>query len=325
MGKDAPSPKSKRTLAVRAVVVLLVVAGLVIAGRWLLWRIGHVTTNAAYVKADMANIAPEVPGKIVAIPVREGERVSAGQVLLRIDPEQLDRHVALAEADLSAVQSRKARYEEDLHQARLTVPAMVNAARAALDMARRQQAKARANNDHWQAQYRRFKQLYDRQVIGKARFDEVETAWRAAEADLAAAAAQTDLAASRLREAEATRSLIPKAEAANREVADGISKAREARKLALLNRSRCDVKAPFNGIVARVLLREGDYAAPGRPAIAIYSPDTRYLEARFEESSAAEINASRYLRPRARRPAGRANNMKSGGEPVFHARFCYYV
>jgi multidrug resistance efflux pump len=49
-------------------------------------------------------------------------------------------------------------------------------------MARRQQVKAQANNDHWQTQYRRFKELLDRQVIGKARFDEVETAWRAAEA-----------------------------------------------------------------------------------------------------------------------------------------------
>jgi membrane fusion protein (multidrug efflux system) len=49
------------------------------------------------------------------------------------------------------------------------------------------------------------------------------------------------------------------------------------------------VKAPFNGIVARVLLREGDYAAPGRPAIAIYSPDTRYIEARFEETKVRHI------------------------------------
>jgi len=287
----SPSENKKiRRHAGRMFLILILAAALIFGGRWLHWRIGHVTTNAAYIKADMANVAPEVPGKILEIVVKEGQSVQAGQILLRIDPEQLDRQVGLAEADYAALQSRRDSYRAELQQVRLTVPANIAAARAALVVAEKQQLKARANLDHWQLQHQRFKKLYEKQVVGKAKFDEVETAWRAAEADFNAAGAQVTLAASRLKEAEAARAVIARAEAANREVTDGIGKAEEARKLARLHRSRCELKAPIAGVVARILVREGDYATPGRPVLGIYNPDTRYIEARFEETKVRHIS-----------------------------------
>jgi membrane fusion protein, multidrug efflux system len=273
----------------RVILILILSVALLLGGRWLYWRLNNVTTNAAYIKADMANIAPEVPGKIIEIAVKEGQTVQAGQVLLRIDPEQLDRQLGLAEADLASVHSRQERSQAELNQARLTVPATIDAARAALDVAEKQKIKAQTNLHHWQLQHQRFQQLYEKQAISKSRFDEVETSWRAAAANLNASAAQVSYAAARLKEAEASRSVIAKAEAANREVTDGIHKAEEARKLAKLNRSRCEVKAPINGVVARILVREGDYATPGRPALGIYNPDSRYIEARFEETKVRHI------------------------------------
>jgi len=280
----------KWRLAGRIAAAALIIAALIYGGRWLYWRVNHVTTNAAYVRADMANVAPEAPGKIVAIIVKEGQTVKAGQILLRIDPEQMDRQVGLAEADHSSLQSRRDRYQAELQQARLTVPANIAAARAALVVAEKQQLKARANLDHWQLQRQRFQKLYEKQAVGKAKFDEVETTWRAAEADFSTAEAQVSLAASRLREAEAARAVITQAEAANREVSDGITKADEARRLARLNRARCEVKAPIEGIVARILVREGDYATPGRPVLGVYNPATRYIEARFEETKVRHIS-----------------------------------
>ena len=91
--------RGKWRLAGRIAVGVLIVAALIYGGRWLYWRVNHVTTNAAYIRADMANVAPEVPGKITEILVVEGQTVQEGQVLLRIDPEQMDRQVGLAEAD----------------------------------------------------------------------------------------------------------------------------------------------------------------------------------------------------------------------------------
>ena len=275
----------------RIVMVLLIIAALAVSGHWLYWRLHHITTDAAYVKADMANVAAEVPGKITTICVSEGQTVQQGQVLLRIDPEQMDRQVNLAQADLAGLSSMKDRARAELDQVKKTIPATIEAARAAADVARRQQTKAQANLDHWRLMYNRYKELYAKQTIGKAKYDEVETAFRSAEADFSAAGAQVALADARIREAEAARATITKAEAASREVSDHIVKGQEALKLSQLTRSRCEVKAPISGIVARVLVREGDFVSPGRPVLGIYNPQTRYIEARFEETKV------RYIRP----------------------------
>jgi len=49
-------------------------------------------------------------------------------------------------------------------------------------------------------------------------------------------------------------------------------------------RGRAEVRAPIDGVVARVFVRVGDFAPPGRPVAALYDPATRYVEARFEET-----------------------------------------
>jgi membrane fusion protein (multidrug efflux system) len=277
----------------RAVLIIILAVVLVWCGQWLYWRVNHVTTDAAYVKADMANVAAEVPGKITEVCIKEGQTVVSGQVLFRIDPEQFDRQVNLAQADLTGLLSTKDRSQAEVHQAVQTVPATIDVARAAIDTALGQKAKAQANLDQWTLTNKRFKELYAKKTIAKAKYDEVETSWRAAGEDLNAATAQVVLAQARLREAEASRAVITKARAATREVSDHITKAEEALKLVRLTRSRCDVKAPISGVVARVLVREGDFVSPGRPVLGIYNPQSRYIEARFEETKVRYISAGK--------------------------------
>lgn len=290
---DLTRIKDRGRLLGRVFLVALIVAAVVWSLRWLHWRFNHVTTDAAYVKADMANLAPEVPGRIIKIEVREGETVPEGRILFRIEPEQLDKQVKLALADVAALEAMRERQRADLAQVETAVPAAVAAARAAREVALRQEAKALANLEHWRLQHGRFTNLYERKSIGKARLDEVQTAFKAAEADYAAAQAQVALAEARLREAEASRSAIVKAHAALKEVEDGIAKAKAAHGIAALNRARCEVKAPFAGVVARILVREGDYAVPGRPVLYLYNPETRYIEARFEETKLRYIQAGK--------------------------------
>jgi membrane fusion protein (multidrug efflux system) len=268
----------------RIVIVVFIIAGLFFVGRWLIWRIEHVTTDAAYVKADIANIAPEVPGQIIEIAVKDGEHIKKDQILFRIDPEEMERRVAAAKADLASTLSKQGYFRADLHLAETSIPASVEAAKAALELAQKQHARRTASCEHSQSQYNRFKKLYTKGAVGKARLDEVETAWKEAKADYQAADAQVTFAQAKLTEAQASYAMIQKAEAALREVGDGIKKAEEALKIALLTRSRCNVKAPLEGVIARILAKEGDFVFPGRPVLALYDPASRYVEARIEET-----------------------------------------
>jgi membrane fusion protein (multidrug efflux system) len=267
----------------RIIAVIVLLGGLVVGIRWLIWRIGHVTTDAAYVKADIANLASEVPGKIIEIPVKEGQTVKQGDVLVRIDPEQADRHVAFSKAEFASVEAMKDRYQAEMKLSENSVPAAIESALASLAVAEKQKIKAKANLDRWRSQHERFSTLLLRGVVSKAQFDEVETAFKSAEADFKTAEAQISVAEAKLKEAKAAQMTIAKAKAAYQESVNGVGKAEASMKLALLSRDRCDVKAPMEGVIAKILVQEGDYASPGRPILGIYSPATRYVEARFEE------------------------------------------
>ncbi|NBA95055.1 HlyD family secretion protein [Pseudomonas sp. R5(2019)] len=88
---------------------LLVLAVAVVIGREL-W-VNYMTTpwtRDGRVRADIINVAADVPGYVVDVPVRDNQRVKKGDVLLQIDPEHYQIAVKQAEA---LVASRKATWE----------------------------------------------------------------------------------------------------------------------------------------------------------------------------------------------------------------------
>ncbi|WAH57877.1 HlyD family secretion protein [Pseudomonas silvicola] len=65
-------------------------------------------TRDGRVRADIINVAPDVTGYVVAVPVRDNQLVKKGDVLLQIDPEHYQIAVKQAQA---LVASRKATWE----------------------------------------------------------------------------------------------------------------------------------------------------------------------------------------------------------------------
>ena len=100
-------------------------------------------------------IAAQVPGAVVALAVQVGDRVQAGQLLLRIDARSADQGAAASDAQ-------------------------VQAARAALDVATRE--------------YTRQQKLRDKQYISQGALDQAEAQFKATRAQVAAQVAQAGAA-----------------------------------------------------------------------------------------------------------------------------------
>lgn len=104
--------KRMKRLALIGVPVLVVVVAL---GFWLQGG-RHMSTENAFVKADIAQIASEVPGRIMELRVRDHSTVAAGDVLMRLDPATYKLALAKAEAEVdsarAAVEQMKANLRE---------------------------------------------------------------------------------------------------------------------------------------------------------------------------------------------------------------------
>ena len=100
-------------------------------------------------------LAAQVPGAVLELAVKVGDRVQAGQVLLRIDARSADQSAAASDAQ-------------------------VQAARASLDVATRE--------------YTRQQKLRDKQYISQAALDQAEAQFKATRAQVAAQVAQAGAA-----------------------------------------------------------------------------------------------------------------------------------
>eukprot|EP01031_Cornospumella_fuschlensis_P050171 gene50171-61398_t len=132
--------------------VLAVLGGLVI------WQQGgrYITSENAYVRADIVQIAPEVTGRVVEVLVRDHARVEVGTVLLRIDPEPFRLAVEKAEAELDAART------------------LVEVARATYRETQSELGELQARADHLLRQARRQQDLAARGVSPATRLEETQ-------------------------------------------------------------------------------------------------------------------------------------------------------
>lgn len=91
------------------IATLLVLAAAVVIGRQL-WLHYMTTpwTRDGRVRADIINVAADVPGYVVDVPVHDNQRVKKGDLLIQIDPEHYQVAVRQAQA---LVASRRATWE----------------------------------------------------------------------------------------------------------------------------------------------------------------------------------------------------------------------
>jgi len=98
----APAPRKRAGLSRFVLLVVVPVAAVFLGGAWWLSGGRYVSTDNAYVGADKSLITPQVTGPIVAVHVREGERVEAGAPLFDLDPAPYQTALTLAQGRVAA-------------------------------------------------------------------------------------------------------------------------------------------------------------------------------------------------------------------------------
>ncbi|RIH83157.1 Multidrug resistance protein MdtA [Meiothermus luteus] len=210
------------------------------------------TTGATLAPARESQVGATAAGKVLSVLVEEGSRVAAGQVVLRLDPE--NAQTALRNAEIALEQARV-----NLARAERSTAGSLAPLQASLE-------SALANLRAAEQRYQEGKQLFAAGAIAQVELVGLEATYNQAKAaadnareNLARAqrASQEDLALLRLQVRQAENQLAQ----AKRALAD------------------TEVRAPFAGVVAEVYVNPGEFVAAGQRVFRL--ADTRRLEARF--------------------------------------------
>ncbi len=271
---------TRRTWLIRlAVVVVVAIAA------WGVWYVlfgrDHVSTDDAYVAADVAEVTPLVASSVVAVNVSDTQFVKAGTVLVELDPADAGVALAQAQADLSAAR-RKYRQSVAMNSA---LGATLAARGAGIAQARAQLASANADADKARID------LQHRQALsssGAVSGDELTDARKIqANSQAGVATAQAAVAQAQAQQQSAQGDL-----AANQALVAGVDEdhdpgvlvAKARLDAARLDMSRLAIRAPIDGVVTRRQVQLGQRVTPGSPIMTIVPVSQAYVDANFKEA-----------------------------------------
>jgi len=109
---------SNTTELMKYVATAAVVLVAAVLAAWKYWDyITNPWTRDGQVRAQVIQIAPRVSGPIVNLPIRDNQRVKAGDLLFQIDPRTFHAQVKQAEAELKQAQAKIAEARDEAERA----------------------------------------------------------------------------------------------------------------------------------------------------------------------------------------------------------------
>jgi membrane fusion protein, multidrug efflux system len=242
------------------------------------------STDDAYLHADSTTVAPKVRGLVADILVKDNQHVTAGQPLVRIDPEEFDARVASAAADLQNAEANVASAKAAL----VSLDAEEQLAGAQVRASETAIAASDAQNVRADADQRRFDSLAG---SGAVTDQEVDLARANAVAMRSGAEhSRAELAVSR-NQASVVQAKRPGLEAALAQAEAGVARAKAALDLARQDQGHALVRAPIDGMVGDRQAQVGDYVQPGSRLLTLVPVQALYVTANFKETQTARMLA----------------------------------
>ena len=314
--EDLPRKRLGRWIGIGTVVAAIVALILVI-----LATDRNPRTDDASVRANLIEIAPEVSGRLVQLPVKDNAFVKQGDLLFAIDPRPFQYALQQALSDQDALEQQiidagrriaAQRSAADAAAAGVrhsetgikTAGSDVDVAQATISRARATVAAAEAQLNLATNNLHRIEPLLQKQYVTVEQVDQANTAVRvaqgnydAAQAALVQARAQQTQSVLRQQQADAlaseSQARLGQALHTIDTVATLMSQrpARAARvDSARLDLERSRVVAPFDAYVTNMNISEGAYARAGSPVFTLIDTRTWYVIANFRESKLKNIH-----------------------------------
>jgi membrane fusion protein (multidrug efflux system) len=245
-------------------VVLLAVVplvALVAGGLWWLSGGRYVSTDNAYVKAHIVQIAPEISGQVRRVLARDHQEVRAGETLMTIESRPFKLALDSAEAELDAARSQV----ETLRGTWREVVAEL--------------ADAEARADYFKRQGQRQEELAVKGVASASKREEAQN-------DARAAADRVTSVREKMQRILVALNGDPKLPVEEHHLVRDKTAARER---AALDLARTSIRAPTDGVVVNMRVQQGEQVKAASPLFALVVVSRPWVEANFKETELTHV------------------------------------
>jgi HlyD family secretion protein len=224
---------------------------------------GHLRASGN-IEVTEAEVSFKIAGRVETREVDEGEAVTAGQTIARLEQADLEQERALRQAEVDLAAAVLAEAEAGSR------PEEIAAAKATWDYARAEAERATLD-------FARAKELFAANIATAREFEAAEASWKASQA--------------KVRETQERLTLLelgPRREQIDQARAR-LQQAKQALALATTRLSYATVMAPTDGVVLSKNVEPGEYVAPGTPVVTVGDLAHPWLWAYINETDLGRV------------------------------------
>ena len=252
-----------RRILVRSVLLVMIPLVMLCVGLYLYAAGGrYVTTENAYVKANVIIISPEISGRVTMVGIEDNQPVALDQVLLKLDARPYEIELARTRARMDVIGTE------------------LNSLRADYREAEVQTEQANENVKHFKRRLERQKKLRNQGLGIEEQYDEAYHA-------LQLSKKQVQINQQRVQKVLAALggdAALP-VEQHPRYLA-----AQSIHEQAAVDLAGTTLRAPASGVVSNMKLQVGEYAQAGKPVFSLIQDDPVWVEANLKETQLTYIH-----------------------------------
>ena len=215
-----------------------------------------VTASGEIKPKNYVDLQSEITGVIEELLVKEGDPVTKGQVLLKIDPLQTEAEKRAAEFQLRSSEDDAANTKHRIAEAEL----MVRISEANLQTSYAELEQAKANLENEESLFKRRQQLHEENLISREEYDQAKSSLRVMQSRLTAAQSRIEELKTRI---EVSKISIQQMKSNYESSLNRIGQYR-----AMLDRAndlleKTVLVSPLTGIITKLEVEKGERAVPG--------------------------------------------------------------
>jgi multidrug resistance efflux pump len=298
----------------RAVIFSILIAACLIGVSYFLWR-GNRPASAfvisGVIEADDVHVGSKIGGRVLKVVAKEGQTVQAGEILVLLEPKEIDASLAEAQAGMRQAEAKYAllsagsrpeeieQAEAAVRQAQAELDQLISGPRQQeIDQAAAEWKAARAQAENARRFLQRMEELAKRELVAKQEYDDALAKADEAVQKTGAARERYDLllAGTRKEEVERARQRLAEADAKRRQVLSGFrreeiaqakSEMEAARARVVFMRTQLEetvIKAPVDALVDTLDLEPGDLIGAGKPVATLLRTNSLWVRAYLPEA-----------------------------------------